>query len=322
MSDDAATRVAFGEALVELGRSDARIIVLDGDLGNSTRVDLFADAFPDRFLQMGIAEQNMIGVAAGLAAGGYRPFATTFAAFATHRDLDQIRVVVAQPKLPVVVVGSYAGLLAGRTGKTHVCLEDLAIFRALPNMTVLAPGDAGEARQAVAAAVRLGAPVYIRVARDPFPSIGGATREFLIGPAVLLRPGRDVGIVSTGLQTSRALVAADDLGRRGIEAAVLHVPTIKPFDAAAVLDLARMTGAIVTTEDHSVVGGLGSAVAEVLSETHPTAMLRVGTRDVFAESGANDDLLERYGLTARHIVEAVGRLLAGAGIRQDPTTIV
>lgn len=307
---DLATRVAFGEALVELGNEDPRVVVLDGDLGNATRVDLFAVAHPGRFFQMGIAEQNMVGVAAGLAAGGFVPFVTTFAAFATHRDLDQIRVVVAQPKHHVVIVGGYSGLLAGRTGKTHVCLEDLAILRALPNMTVLAPGDAGEAVGAVRAAARFDGPVYMRLTRDPSPSIGGESRHFLIGPAIALREGPDVGIISTGVETARAVAAAATLEAEGISATVLHMPTIKPLDVDAVVAVARRTGAIVTAEDHSIVGGLGGVVAETLSEHLPTPLRRVGTRDVYAESAANDDLIEKYGISAAHIAAAAREVMA------------
>jgi transketolase len=310
---EVATRVAFGEALVELALTDPRIVVLDGDLGNATRVDLFADAHPGRFFQMGIAEQNMVGVAAGLAAGGYVPFATTFAAFAAYRDLDQVRVVVAQPGHHVVIVGGYSGLLAGRTGKTHVCLEDLAIFRAIPGMTILSPGDAGETRGAVAAAARHDGPIYLRLTRDASPSIGGDQRDFAIGPAVTLRRGSDVAIISTGVQTARAMAAAAMLASAGIEAAVLHVPTLKPLDVEAVVEVARATSAVVTTEDHSIVGGLGGAVAETLSEHLPTLMRRVGTRDVFAESARNEDLIEKYRIGPEHIVAAAREVMALRG---------
>jgi transketolase len=306
-------RVAFGEALVELAAEDPRIVVLDGDLGNSTRVDIFAMAHPERFLQMGIAEQNMMGVAAGLAAGGMVPFATTFAVFATYRALDQIRVVIAQPNHAVVIVGSYSGLLAGRTGKTHVCLEDLAIFRAMPNMTVLAPGDADEVRRAVSAAVQLQRPVYMRITRDPSPSIGGDRRDFKIGSAVMLREGPDVAIISTGAESARAMGAAVTLASEGISAAVLHVPTIKPVDVDAIVDVARTTGAVVTAEDHSIVGGLGGVVAETLSEHLPTPLRRVGTRDVYAESGVNEDLIEKYGIGATDIVAAAREVMTLRG---------
>ena len=304
-----ATRTAFGQALVELGRRDRRIVVLDGDLANSTKVDGFADAFPERFFEMGVAEQNMIGVAAGLATAGFIPFATTFAAFAANRDLDQIRVVVAQTKLHVVIVGGYAGLLIGRPGKSHVCLEDVAIMRALPNMTVLAPGDAVEARQAVVGAAGHPGPVYLRLGRDPTPVLFDERYEFRIGPAVLLREGRDVALLTSGLQAARTLAAADLLAAEGIEALVLHLPTIKPLDADAVVEAARRTGAVVTAEDHSIIGGLGSAVAEVLGERLPTPLRRVGTPDVYAESGPNEALLEKYGLTAGRVAAAARSVL-------------
>lgn len=304
VASEQATRIAFGEALVELGRRDPRVVVLDGDLANTTKVDGFADALPERFFEMGIAEQNMIGVAAGMATAGLVPFATTFAAFAAHRELDQVRVVVAQTRLHVVIVGGYAGLLIGKPGKSHVCLEDVAIMRALPNMTVLAPADGVEARQAVFRAAEHTGPVYMRLGRDPSPVLFDETYELVIGRAVLLRDGRDVALLTTGMQTARTLAAADLLAADGIEALVLHLPTIKPLDEDAVVEAARRTGAVVTAEDHSVVGGLGGAVAEVLGEHVPTPMRRVGTRDVYAESGPNDALLEKYGLTPRHVAEA------------------
>jgi len=304
------TRTGFADALLELGRTDPRVVVLDGDLANSTKVDAFADAFPERFFEMGIAEQNMVGVAAGMATAGLIPFATTFAAFAAFRDLDQVRVVVAQSKLHVVIVGSYAGLLAGRPGKSHVCLEDVALMRALPSMTVLCPGDTVEARGAVLAAAAHDGPVYLRLARDPSPVLFGDAYRFEIGAPVLLREGGDVAILTTGLQTHRALAAADALARDGVDALVLHLPTVKPLPAAAVLEAAQRTGAVVTAEDHSVVGGLGSAVAEVLGEGRPMPLLRVGTRDVFAESGPNDALLEKHGLTAGHVATAARAVMA------------
>lgn len=309
VASEQATRIAFGEALVELGRHDPRVVVLDGDLANSTKVDGFADAFPERFFEMGIAEQNMIGVAAGLASAGLIPFATTFAAFAAFRDLDQVRLVVAYTKLHVIIVGAYSGLLAGRPGKSHVCLEDLALMRALPNMTVIAPGDAVEARQAVFRAAEHPGPIYIRLARNPSPVLFGDDYTFRIGAPVLLRDGHDVAILTTGLQAARTLAAADLLAADGIDALVLHLPTVKPLDEDAVVEAARRTGAVVTTEDHSIVGGFGSAVAEVLGERLPTRMRRVGTRDVAAESGPDAALLEKYGLTGRHVADAARAVL-------------
>ena len=302
-------RDAFGAALVDLGRQDARVVVLDGDLANSTRVDGFADAFPDRFFEMGIAEQNMVGVAAGLATTGLVPFATTFAAFAAFRDLDQVRVVVAQTKLHVVIVGAYSGLLVGRPGKSHVCLEDLALMRSLPGMTILAPGDAVEARQAVFAAAEHNGPVYLRLTRGPSPTLFADDHRLQVGRAVLLREGHDVALITTGMQAARTLEAAELLAADGIDALVLHLPTVKPLDGGAIAEAARITGAVVTSEDHSIVGGLGSAVAEVLGERLPTPMRRVGTMDVWAESAPDEALLEKYGLTARHVADAARALV-------------
>ena len=303
-------RVAFGEALVELGRSNDRVVVLDGDLANATLVDMFADAHPDRFLEMGIAEQNMAGVAAGLAASGLIPFVTTFAAFATNRDLDQIRVVIAQPKLHVIVIGGYSGILTSRTGKTHQAIEDLAVFRTMPNMTVLAPADATETRKAVfTSAEQVPGPVYMRLTRDASPVLFDDDHVFEVGRGVVLREGSDVALISTGVQTSRTVVAAEALETDGISVHHLHLHTIKPLDENAIIKAAE-TGAVVTSEDHSIIGGLGGAVAEVLGEQRPTLMKRVGVRDVNLESAPNDALLEKYGLTTRHIVEAAKEVLA------------
>jgi transketolase len=312
---EVAVREAFGAALIELGGRDPRVVVLDGDLANSTKTDAFADAFPDRFYEMGIAEQNMIGVAAGLASAGLVPVVVTFAAFATFRDLDQVRLVVAQTRLHVVIVGAYAGLLAGRPGKSHVCLEDVALMRAIPGMTVVAPADGVEARRALFRAADQDGPVYLRLARGASPLLFATDDGPRDGEPLLFRDGRDVALLTTGAQTSRTLEAAELLEADGIEALVLHVPTIKPLDADAVVEAARRTGAVVTAEDHSVIGGLGSAVAEVLGERYPTPLRRVGTRDVWAESGPDDALLEKYGLTARHVADAARALLRDRGPR-------
>jgi len=309
-------RVAFGEALVELGRHDPRVVVLDGDLANATRVDAFANAFPERFLEAGIGEQNMVGMAAGLATAGLVPFATTFAAFAAFRDLDQVRVAVGQTGLHVVLVGAYAGLLVGRLGKSHLCLEDVAIMRAIPGMTVLAPADAVETRAAVMAAADHDGPVYLRLLRGATPTLFRPGYRLRIGAAVLIREGSDVALITTGPQLARTLDAADTLAAAGIEALVLHVPTIKPLDEPAIVEAARITGAVVTAEDHSILGGLGGAVAEVLGEHLPTPMRRVGTRDTWVGSGHDAPLLERYGLTPGHVADAAWHLLSALG--RDP----
>jgi transketolase len=313
IGDQVALRQAFGETLVELGGLYPDLLVLDGDLANSTLADRFAQTYPDRFLAMGIAEQNMAGTAAGLATLGFIPWISTFAVFAAKRDLDQVRVVIAQPGLNVKITGAYSGLLTGFTGKTHQSAEDIAVFRAMPNMTVLAPADATEARLAMHAATAHHGPVYLRMTRDPSPVIFGPDYRFEIGRGYVVREGSDVAIISTGVQTTRALEAADILAAEGVSAHLLHVPTLKPLDEEAVVEAAARTGAVVTAEDHTIIGGLGGAVAEVLGERHPTPMRRVGLRDTFGESGPNEALLEKYGLTARHVAAAARELLRTLG---------
>jgi transketolase len=308
-----ALREAWGHELVALAGRYPDLVVLDGDLANSTRADIFAAAKPERFFELGIAEQNMLGVAAGLATVGFVPWISTFVPFLAARALDQIRVVVAQPGLNVKMCGSYSGILTGKTGKTHQAADDLAIFRAMPGVVTIAPADAAELRAAMAAMMAHDGPVYLRLTRDPSPVVFGADLRFAIGRGVLLRDGAEVGIVSTGVQTIRALAAADALAERGVAAAVLHLPTVKPLDAAAVVALAERTGRIVTAEDHSVIGGLGGAVAETLAEHRPTPLRRIGWPDRWGESAPNDHLLETYGLTPRHIVAAAEELLGARG---------
>jgi transketolase len=305
-----APRVAFGETLVELADRYPDLLLLDGDLANSTRADILNNARPDRFLEMGIAEQNLVGVAAGLATLGFVPWVSSFAAFIASRDLDQIRVVVAQPRLNVKLAGGYSGILTGSTGKTHQCVEDIAIFRAMPNMTVIAPADGVEVRAAMSALMEHDGPAYLRLTRDASPVITPRDRPFEIGRAYLLREGSDVTLISTGVQSVRTLEAADLLAAEGISALVLHVPTLKPLDEAAIVAAAERTGAVVTAEDHSIIGGLGGAVAETLGEHRPTPLRRVGLRDVFGESAPNGPLLEKYGLTPRHVATAARELLA------------
>ncbi len=303
-------RDAWGETLVELAGVFPDLVVLDGDLANSTRADIFAAAVPDRFFEMGIAEQNMLGVAAGLATVGYVPWISTFAAFLAKRALDQIRVVIAQPHLNVKMCGSYSGILTGKTGKTHQSVEDIAVFRAMPGVVTIAPADVVELRAAMFAMMETPGPVYLRLTRDPSPVIFPDDYRFTIGAGVLLRDGGDIGLISTGVQTIRALEAAEQLAAEGIDAAVLHLPTLKPLDVDAIVRLAERTGAIVTAEDHSIIGGLGGAVAETLAEHHPTRLRRVGWQDTYGESAPNDALLEKYGLTARHVATAATELLA------------
>lgn len=305
-----AQREVFGETLSTLADEFTNLLVLDGDLANSTRADIFAEKQPDKFLQMGIAEQNLMGVAAGLATVGFIPFISTFAVFAVKRSLDQVRVVVAQPGLNVKITGGYSGLLTGKTGKTHQAVEDLAVMRAMPHMTVVVPGDCVELRQVLRAASLYDGPMYIRLTRDPSPNIFSDGYKFELGKAVTVREGGDLTIISTGVETVRALEAASLLAAEGIEAYVLHVPTLKPLDDAAIVEAARRTGLVLTAEDHSIIGGLGSAVAEVLGEQYPVLMKRVGMQDTYGESAPDEALLEKYGLAPHHIAEAAKELLA------------
>jgi transketolase len=300
--------MAFAETLVELAKQDPRVLCLDGDLATSSRADIFADACPDRFLEMGIAEQNLFGVAAGLSTLGFVPFVSTLACF-TKRALDQIRIVIAQPRTNVKFTGAYSGLLTGKTGKTHQAVEDIAIFRAMPNVVTIVPVDGIEVRKAMHAMLAYDGPVYLRLTRDPCPVVIDEHAEFVIGKAVVLREGKDITLIGTGEQSSRCLETAEMLAQEGIDAYVLHVPTLKPLDEDAIIRAAARTGLVVTAEDHSIIGGLGSAVAEVLGEKHPTRIKRVGWRDLYGESAPNEPLLEKYGLTPKHVAQAARDLL-------------
>ena len=314
MPEKIAMRDAYGRALLELGNANQRVLVLDADLVPATKTGMFAAAYPERFFDVGIAEQNMMGIAAGLAAMGFIPFTNTLACFASKRATDQIRVMIAQPRLNVKIAGAYSGLLSGKTGKTHQSVQDIAIMRTMPNMVVLVPGDGVEATKAVYAAAEYEGPVYLRLTRDPSPVIFDESYDFQIGRAVALREGQDVTIMTTGLMGYRALEAADELSAEGIEAHVLHLPTVKPLDETAVVAAAKHTGLVVTAEEHSILGGLGGAVAEVLGEKLPTLMKRVGLHDTYAESGPNEAMLDKYGLTVRYITQACRDLIARRGM--------
>jgi transketolase len=309
MSAPIAQRDVFGETLIELCGADPRVVVLDGDLANSTKADKVAAAVPDSFYMLGIAEQNLVGVAAGMASAGLIPWVSSFAAFLATRDLDQVRVVVAQPALNVKLAAHYSGILTGFTGKTHQVVNDLAIMRSLPHMTVVAPCDAEEARAAIRAATAWEGPVYMRLIRDPVRTVTPPGATFEIGPARVLRKGSDIGIIATGAQSVRALEAAELLASDAIDAAVLHVPTIKPLDEAAIVEFAGSVPRLLTCEEHSVIGGLGGAVAEVLAERKPARVERLGLQDVDGESAPNDALLQKYGLTAEHVAQRVRRML-------------
>jgi transketolase len=303
-----AMREIFGETVSDLADADPRIVMLDADVGSSTRADIFEKRHPERYLQMGIAEQNMLGVAAGLATTGLIPFISTFVAFGVVRPLDQIRVLIAQTGLNVKITPGYAGLFTGVTGKTHLIVDDVSIMRAMPGMVTVCPADDVEAAQVLRWAAAFRGPVYVRLIRDATPRVFDDAYRFEHGRAVLLRKGRDVALISTGTQTPRVVEAAEILAAGGIEAHVLHVPTVKPLDVDAVVAAARTTGLVVTAEEHTVVGGLGSAVAETLAEHQPTKVIRLGMQDVFGESASNAALLELYGLSAARVAERVAAI--------------
>lgn len=301
-------RDVFGNTLLQLSQEDKKVYVVDGDLANSTKIEGIALKNPDKFLQMGIAEQNMLSVCAGLATTGLQPWAVTFAAFLSKRAIDQIQVQIAQANLNVKMIGAYSGLLTGLTGKTHQSLEDIAIFRTLANMTVLAPADSVEVKKMMEFAHEYNGPIYIRLARDAYPVIFDEDYEFKRGKAVTLKEGNDVTIISTGTQTGRSIEAAELLEREGYSISVVHMPTIKPIDKEAIIHAAESTGAIVTAEEHSIYGGLGSAVAEVLVEESPAPMLRVGIKDRNTESAPNDELLNEFEISSTHIADAVKKI--------------
>lgn len=299
------TRMIYGDALADLGAVRSDIVVLDADLYKSTRTVVFAQKFPDRFFDMGIAEQDMLSTAAGLAASGFVPYTNSFALFITARCYDQIRIQIAYPSLPVKIVGSSAGLTQGPDGASHQSLEDVTLMRALPNMTVVVPADEIETRQATAAIADVAGPVYFRLGRYPTPRVFGKDYQFRVGKMATLREGGDIAILACGHMTAKALDAADLLAKDGVQARVVNVSTIKPLDAAAVLAAVKGCSHIFTVEEHSIIGGLGSAVAEVMAE-HPGAPLhRLGVRDQFGESGVADELLEKYGLQPQGIYASI-----------------
>jgi transketolase len=315
-----AMREVWGETLVELGTADPRTVVLDGDLANSTKADKFAAAHPDRFLQMGIAEQNLIGVAAGLASTGLVPWTSSFTVFFTHRALDPIRMLVAQSHANVKIVGSYSGLLIGAVGKTHLDVQDLAIMRAMPDMTVLAPGDATELVAMMHWAQDYSGPVYLRLVRDAVPDLFGPDYRFVPGAVHTLRSGAEVAFVSTGAQTSRVLAAADQLAASGISATVIHLPSLKPLDTDGLLAAVGDAPLVVTVEEHTVHGGLGGLVAETLTTAgaapRPIPRIeRLGLNDTWGESAGNDFLLEKHGLSAARIAERVTGLVPARAAR-------
>ncbi len=299
-----ATREAYGAGLVELGAEYDNLLVLDADLAAATKTGAFKKAYPDRFFDCGIAEGNMMSIAAGLATTGKIVFASSFAMFAAGRAFEQVRNSIGYPHLNVKIGATHAGISVGEDGATHQCCEDIALMRTIPGMTILNPADGREAIAAMRAAVEMQGPVYLRFGRLAVPVVT-PDEPFVIGKGQTLRDGDDVTIIATGLMVNEALIAADTLAEEGIKARVINMATIKPIDRDIIVKAAAETGAIVTAEEHTVIGGLGSAVAEVVAETKPVPVVRVGVEDTFGQSGPAVDLLKLYGLSAENIVSKV-----------------
>ncbi|MBD8047711.1 MAG: transketolase family protein [Clostridium argentinense] len=311
MMTKVATREAYGKALARIGQENEKIVVLDADLSKSTKTADFKKVCPERFLNMGIAEGNMMSVAAGLASCDKIPFVSTFAMFAAGRGFEQIRNSICYPKLNVKVCATHAGLTVGEDGASHQAIEDIALMRSVPNMVVISPSDAIETEAAIEAVAKYQGPCYVRLGRSAVPTINTSDDyKFEIGKAVTLREGKDVTIIATGIMVDAAIEAANTLSEEGIKAKVINIHTIKPIDEEAITNAARETGLIITAEEHNIIGGLGSAVCEVVTANHPVPVLRVGVKDTFGESGKPADLLKAYGLTPDDIVKSVKKGLA------------
>ena len=305
-----ATRDAYGKALVELGKTNDKVIVFDADLAAATKTGMFKKEFPERFVDCGIAEANMIGVAAGMATAGYTVFASSFAMFAAGRAFEQVRNTIGYPHLNVKIGATHAGISVGEDGASHQCCEDIALMRTIPGMTIINPADDIETRLAVLAAAEMDGPVYMRFGRLAVPRVFDESYKFRIGKGAYLKEGKDVTIIATGLLVERALQAAESLKADGIDAAVINMATIKPIDRDIIIDAAKKTGAIVTAEEHNIIGGLGAAVAEVICETVPVPVLRVGVEDTFGKSGPALELLEIFGLNSAHICQKAKEAIA------------
>jgi transketolase len=303
-------RDGFGKALIELAGQNEKVVVLTADLAEAIRAHWFAEQYPERFYQIGIAEQDMIGTAAGLALDGYIPFATTFAVFAANRANEQIRMAACYNHANVKIAVSHGGLTVGEDGATHQGLEDIAAMRLMPGMTVIVPADGEEAKLATYAAAAINGPVYLRLGRLPVETVTHEAGEFIVGKARVLKSGKDVTLIACGMMVGLALEAHNQLENEGISASVIDMHTIKPIDKEMIISEAEKTGCIVTAEEHSVLGGLGGAVAEVLTEYRPVPLMRVGTKDTFGESGEPSALLEKYGLTSQAIVESAKKAMA------------
>lgn len=299
-----ATRASYGETLAEIGE-DKKIVVLDADLAEATKTGVFAKKYPERFFDMGIAEQDMFSTAAGLASAGQIPFASTFAMFAAGRAYDQIRNSICYPKMNVKICATHAGVTVGEDGATHQMIEDLSLMRTLPNMTVICPSDDTETKWVVKEIAKYEGPVYLRLCRLATPIIYGEAQEFKIGKGIQIGEGTDATVIATGVVVSEALKAKEELEKEGINIRVVDMHTIKPIDKELIIKCAKETKKIITIEDHSIIGGLGSAVCEVLSEEAPTKVIRMGVKDTFGKSGKAEQLLDYFGLTAKQIIEKV-----------------
>ena len=306
----AATREGYGKALVELGAQYPNLVVLDADLAAATKTSMFQQAYPDRHIDCGIAESNMVGIAAGMATMGKIPFVSSFAMFAAGRAFEQVRNSVGYPRLNVKIGASHAGITVGEDGASHQCNEDIALMRAIPDMVVVCPSDALEAAEATKAAAEYDGPVYLRFGRSPVPIINDRPDyKFELGKGVVLKEGKDLTIVATGICVESALAAAEQLATDGVNAKVINIHTIKPLDEDLIVAAAKETGKIVTVEEHSVIGGLGSAVCDVLSEKAPTQVLKIGINDVFGESGSAQILVEKYGLDGKGVYAKIKEFL-------------
>lgn len=311
MGNKIATREAYGKALVKLSNLNDKVVVLDADLSKSTKTAEFKAAAPERFINMGIAEGNMMGVAAGLATCGKIPFASSFAMFAAGRAFEQIRNSICYPKLNVKVCATHAGLTVGEDGATHQSVEDISLMRSIPNMVVINPADAVETEAAILAIADYDGPCYVRLGRLAVETINDENNyKFELGKGITLAEGKDVTIAATGMMVQLALEAKEELAKEGINAKVINIHTIKPIDNQLLINAAKETGAVVTAEEHSIIGGLGSAVSEVLAEAYPVPVVKVGIKDTFGESGKPDQLLKKYGLTVESIVDSAKRAIS------------
>lgn len=310
MAEKKATRQAYGDYLVKLGEKNPNLVVLDADLSGATKTNIFKKAYPERHFNVGIAEANLMGMAAGLATAGKVPFASTFAIFGAGRAYEIIRNSICYPKLNVKIALTHAGISVGEDGGSHQSVEDIALMRVLPNMTVLSPADAIETEKMLDAAMTIEGPVYIRLGRSDVPVLFDESYHFELGKASMMKSGSDVTIIATGLMVALAMEAADQLKEEGISAQVINMGSIKPIDVDAIKQAALTTGAIVTAEEHSIIGGLGGAVAEVLGDEAPVPLERVGVKDLFGQSGKVTPLMEKYGLTANAIVAAAKKAVS------------